>query len=39
MTKFEELSVAFIKARNLFKQYEEDCKVLSREVWDKIISF
>ena len=39
MTKFEELSVAFTKARNLFKQYEEDCKVLAREVWDKIISF
>jgi hypothetical protein len=39
MTKFEELSEAFTKARNLFKQYEDDCKVLAREIWDKMISF
>ncbi len=39
MSKFEELSQAFTNARNLFKQYEEDCKVFSKEVWDKLIHY
>jgi len=39
MTKFEELSEAFTKARNLFKQYEDDCKSFAQEIWNKMIAY
>jgi hypothetical protein len=39
MSKFEELCEAFTKARNLFKEYEDECKVFARELWDKLIEY
>ncbi len=39
MSKFEELCASFTKARNIFKQYEEECKVLAEDIWNNIIDY
>lgn len=39
MSKIEELSQAFTQARQLFKQYEEECKAFGMEILDKLIAY
>jgi hypothetical protein len=39
MSKYEELCNAFTSARQLFNQYETDCKSFAKEIWDNIMNY